>query len=75
MTFGGYDVGRSAEAPIETVIFLSPFFRDVNLTAFVIRLTSTDRVSQHLCIGGKRLLTLFHPVEIRDDIINSLVVV
>jgi hypothetical protein len=59
MTFGGYDVGRSAEAPIETVIFLSPFFRDVNLTAFVIRLTSTDQVSQGLCMNGRGSLPCF----------------
>ena len=41
MTFGGYDVGRSVEAPIETVMFRSPFFLAVNLMAFVMRLTRT----------------------------------
>lgn len=43
MTLGGYDVGRSMDAPIETVIFRSPFFLEVNLIALVIKLTKTSK--------------------------------
>jgi hypothetical protein len=41
MTLGGYDVGRLMDVPIETVMFLSPFFLDVNFIALVIKLTRT----------------------------------
>jgi len=45
MTLGGYDEGRFTEAPRDTVIFLSPFFRAVNLIELVIKFTKTNAVS------------------------------
>lgn len=62
------------EAPMETVIFLSPFFLDVNLTAFVIRLTSTAK-SQRSSQCTATLVTLLHPVQIGNDVIDFLLVI
>lgn len=74
ITFGGYDVGRSVEAPMDIVIFLSPFFLAVNFMALVIRLTKTDKISmisEMLCF----LFTLLHSVDICNDMIDFMVVI
>jgi hypothetical protein len=74
MTFGGYEVGRSVEAPIETVIFRLPFFLEVNFIAFVIKLTSTTK-SAFAPYPRARDITLLHAVDVSNDEFNCPIVI
>jgi hypothetical protein len=59
---------------MDTIILRSPFFLDVNLTAFVIRFTSTMAVSLCRTIASMNY-TLFHPVEIGNNVFDAFVVI
>jgi hypothetical protein len=74
MTFGGYEVGRSIEAPIETVILRLPFFLAVNFIAFVIKLTSTNK-SAFASYSRARDITLLHAIDVSNDEFNCPIVV
>jgi hypothetical protein len=59
---------------MDTMILRSPFFLDVNLTAFVIKFTSTTAVS--LCQTIARMFpTLFHPVKIGNNVFDVFVII
>ena len=74
ITLGGYEVGRSCEAPIETTIFLSPVFLAVNLMAFVMRLTNTDELAKRT-LGSKETVTLVHTIEVGNNIVDTQFVI
>jgi hypothetical protein len=74
MTFGGYDVGRCTEQPMDTTILRSPFFLAVNLTAFVIKFTRTRCISEFL-YPMFMILTLLHPVKVCNDIFDMFIVI
>lgn len=67
-------MGRFNEAPMETIIFLSPSFLDVNLIAFVMRFTKTGESVDEMK-ASKEHLTLIHPVKIRNHVIDALFIV
>jgi hypothetical protein len=59
---------------MDTVILRSPFFLDVNLTAFVIKFTSTMAVSLYRTIA-RMFSTLFHPVKIGNNVFDVFVII
>lgn len=74
ITLGGYELGRSCDAPMDTAIFLSPFFLAVNFIALVIRLTSTTFALVFVGTVVCWTRTLFHPVKISDNMLDIVVV-
>jgi hypothetical protein len=67
-------VGRFTDAPMDTVMFLVPFFLEVNLMALVIRFTRTRKDQREPKYTGI-FRTLLHAIEVSNNSIYVLLLI